>query len=156
MEYFQIKLHSRLYRSSLKWGITKCGIAAWLYFRHVLLQYVIQSNSFNFKNMSCQKENWNGCCCCNCENHYEDFYHCTTEPRPEGVEGCVCSTHKGWICMASIDGEKPRAHSGWGEHGMYEMHQYKQQEENVCPKCGSNKLYVSTTGKLCCTKCVLG
>ncbi len=28
--------------------------------------------------------------------------------------------------------------------------------KSVCPKCGSNKLYYSTTGKLCCTKCVFG
>ena len=28
--------------------------------------------------------------------------------------------------------------------------------KSVCPKCGSNKLYTSTTGKLCCTKCVFG
>ena len=27
---------------------------------------------------------------------------------------------------------------------------------DFCPKCGSNKLYTSTTGKLCCTKCTLG
>jgi hypothetical protein len=28
--------------------------------------------------------------------------------------------------------------------------------KSVCPTCGSNKLYYSTTGKLCCTKCVFG
>jgi hypothetical protein len=28
--------------------------------------------------------------------------------------------------------------------------------KSVCPKCGSNKLYTSITGKLCCTKCVFG
>lgn len=50
---------------------------------------------------NCQKELWNGCCCCNCANHLEDFYHCVTQPKPEGVKGCVCSTHKGWIWLQS-------------------------------------------------------
>lgn len=75
---------------------------------------------------NCQKELWNGCCCCNCANHLEDFYHCTTEPKPEGVKGCVCSTHKGWICRCQFeDSEEVRYHSGWSEHGMCEMHRFK-------------------------------
>ena len=52
---------------------------------------------------NCQKELWNGCCCCNCANHLEDFYHCTTEPKPKGIDGCVCSTHKGWICRSQFE-----------------------------------------------------
>jgi len=28
-------------------------------------------------------------------------------------------------------------------------------DKSVCPKCGSNKLYTSTTGKICCVKCAL-
>ena len=75
--------------------------------------------------MECQKDNYNGACCCNCSNHHEDFYHCATQPKPVGVEGCVCSTHKGWICSISLDGEETRYHSGWSEHGMCEMHNYK-------------------------------
>lgn len=75
---------------------------------------------------NCQKELWNGCCCCNCANHLEDFYHCTTEPKPEGANGCVCSTHKGWICRSQFeDSEEVKYHSGWSEHGMCEMHRLK-------------------------------
>ena len=75
---------------------------------------------------NCQKENWNGCCCCNCENHLEDFYHCTTVPRPKEKEGCVCSVHKGWICrMAFYDSGEVYHHSNWAEHGMCEMHVMK-------------------------------
>jgi len=59
-----------------------------------------------------------GSCCCNCRWHVEDFHHCTTVPDRKG---CVCSEHKGWICMAEGD----RAHSGWSEHGMCEMHEAK-------------------------------
>ena len=69
---------------------------------------------------NCQKELWNGCCCCNCANHLEDFYHCTTPPKPDGVKGCVCSTHKGWICHMI-----GKYHSGWSEHGFCEMHRFK-------------------------------
>lgn len=72
---------------------------------------------------NCEKEHWHGCCCCNCENHLEDFYHCTTLPRPNTTEGCVCGVHKGWICrMGDEDSGKVRFHSGWSEHGMCEMH----------------------------------
>ncbi len=68
----------------------------------------------------CNKEEWNGCCCCNCKNHLEDFHHCTTLPK---LECCVCSTHKGWICkMVFEDSEEIRYHSGWSEHGICEMH----------------------------------
>lgn len=67
-----------------------------------------------------------GDCCCTCENHYEDFYHCTTSPKPDSYDEnnhkCVCSTHKGWICLISMEGEKPRAHSGWSEHGLCECY----------------------------------
>lgn len=71
--------------------------------------------------IKCDKSNYNGECCCNCSNHYEDFYHCITKPKPEGVEGCVCSTHKGYICLVSFEGEKPKAYSNWKEHGYCEM-----------------------------------
>ena len=75
---------------------------------------------------NCCKEQFHGCCCCNCKNHLEDFYHCTTHPKPQGVKGCVCSTHKGWICRTSFeDSDKVYYHSGWSEHGMCEMHENK-------------------------------
>lgn len=73
----------------------------------------------------CQKDNWNGCCCCNCANHLEDFHHCDVS-RPEGIEGCVCNIHKGWICRVQFEDTKEiRYHSGWSEHGMCEMHVLK-------------------------------
>lgn len=70
----------------------------------------------------CMKSQYNGDCCCNCKNHYEDFYHCTTHPKPENVEGCVCAVHKGWICLISFEGEKSIARSNWGEHGICDSH----------------------------------
>lgn len=71
----------------------------------------------------CQKENFNGSCCCNCENHLKDYHHCTTNPKPEGVDGCVCSVQKGWICKITFpDTNETFYHSGWPEHGLCEMH----------------------------------
>src|ERR1035437_7335406 len=68
-----------------------------------------------------------GRCCCNCAYHIEDFEHCTTNPTlREEKHGCICSIHKGWICMAP---EFERgAFSGWPEHGMCEMHEFKVKE----------------------------
>lgn len=71
---------------------------------------------------NCDKGWHDGSCCCNCRNHYEDFYHCITKPKPEGIDDCVCSIHKGWICLISMDGEKPIAHSGWRAHGFCEFY----------------------------------
>ena len=59
-------------------------------------------------------------CCCGCRWHIEDFHHCTTVAERDE---CVCSQHKGWICMPP---ESERAHSGWSEHGMCEMWTAKQ------------------------------
>lgn len=74
----------------------------------------------------CDKGWHTGDCCCNCCNHYEDFYSCVSHPKPKGVKGCVCSTHKGWICLIQFENEeKPRAHSNWSEHGFCEMHRPK-------------------------------
>ena len=63
--------------------------------------------------MPCDKN-----CCCNCLNHFEDWKHCCTEPDRKSGDRCVCSELKGWICMT--DGT--RAHSGWSEHGICELH----------------------------------
>ena len=72
--------------------------------------------------IKCDKGWHSGECCCNCGNHYEDFYHCSTTPKPEGVEGCVCNIHKGYICLIQFeDGTTPQAHSNWPEHGFCEM-----------------------------------
>jgi hypothetical protein len=65
-------------------------------------------------------------CCCNCKHHLKDFHHCTTvEGRKKG-DPCYCNDPKGWICMGEIacDPENGRAHSGWGEHGECELHEY--------------------------------
>lgn len=72
----------------------------------------------------CMKPDWNGRCCCNCVHHIEDFHHCVTawDLRKEHG-GCVCSVHKGWICMPpEFEGA---AYSGWVEHGMCGMHELK-------------------------------
>jgi len=72
------------------------------------------------------KKGWsNGECCCNCKNHLEDFYHCTSSPKPtdydEDNHRCVCSEHKGWICYINTQ-DGARASSGWGEHGYCEFY----------------------------------
>lgn len=70
----------------------------------------------------CEKEKWHGRCCCNCKSHLEDFHHCTTvSDRKPGT--CFCNDHKGWICMGMLGDSK--AHSGWSEHGICEMHEKK-------------------------------
>jgi len=71
----------------------------------------------------CDKGWHDGGCCCNCKHHIEDFHHCTTKIKvPEDEDNCVCSQHKGWICMIKFPDEKEiRAHSGWSEHGYCEM-----------------------------------
>ena len=68
----------------------------------------------------CMKDQFNGCCCCNCANHIEDLHHCTTVKGKH--DDCVCSKHKGWICIIEIEPGNLVAHSGWPEHGMCEMH----------------------------------
>lgn len=69
-------------------------------------------------------------CCCRCKWHHEDFYHCTTamDLRKEiekfvGGSRCICSMHKGWICMAPGMG---RFYSDWPEHSIgCEMYEEK-------------------------------
>ena len=75
-------------------------------------------------------DNWHqpgkpGRCCCNCKNHLQDFYHCTTVKEPPGMRICYCSFPKGWICYVA-DLEGARAHSGWSKHGECEYHSYKE------------------------------
>ena len=65
----------------------------------------------------CAIEEW-GNCCCTCDNHLEDYHHCSTTPgRQPGT--CYCNYHKGWIC---IPPDSHRAHSGWTKHGYCELH----------------------------------
>ena len=76
--------------------------------------------------------NTQGRCCCNCKYHVEDFWACVTIDRiayaiehdVAAPKGCVCSLHKGWICTGT-----GRAHSGWKEHGMCEVHEWRQEME---------------------------
>lgn len=63
-----------------------------------------------------------GRCCCNCKYHIEDFTHCCTTTKKEGETGCICGAHKGWICMPP---ETDQAYSGWKEHSLCEMHEFK-------------------------------
>ena len=64
-----------------------------------------------------------GACCCTCKHHVEDFHACSVDIERCKKEGCICSKHKGWICLGMNYGKEPRAHSGWGEHGMCELHE---------------------------------
>lgn len=71
-------------------------------------------------------------CCCNCQYHIEDFYHCTTAAGTEAetekaLSGrCVCHQPRGWICIGMMVSEEGgRAYSGWSEHGMCELHARK-------------------------------
>jgi hypothetical protein len=68
---------------------------------------------------SCNLENGKGQCCCNCRYHIEDFHHCRTYKDKGPITQCVCSMHKGWICMPP---ESSGASSDWAEHGRCEMH----------------------------------
>ena len=61
-----------------------------------------------------------GRCCCNCKFRLTDYLHCTTVGS-ENHKGCVCSVPKGFICI----GLEGRAYSGWTEHGMCELHIWK-------------------------------
>lgn len=80
------------------------------------------------------KANKNGRCCCNCEYHLVDYHHCTTIDRQAVAAqtgslpfvGCVCLIPKGWICCPPDD-ENKMCYSGWSEHGMCEMHQFKKE-----------------------------
>ena len=72
----------------------------------------------------CQVKQWNGRCCCTCRYHLRDNHHCTTAHElREQKGGCVCNEPKGWICVPpEFEGT---AHSGWAEHGLCEMHDFK-------------------------------
>lgn len=71
----------------------------------------------------CVKDSWHGRCCCTCCYHLEDTHHCTTAWSMRKIKGgCVCGVHKGWICVMPETG---KAHSGWTEHGLCEMHHFK-------------------------------
>ena len=59
-------------------------------------------------------------CCCNCQHHVPDYYHCTIDTQlRDHTGGCVCSIQKGWICagFAHMEGES-RYISNWPEHSV--------------------------------------
>ena len=71
--------------------------------------------------IDCCKYQFKDKCCCNCQHHLQDFYHCTTDwQRHISEQRCICNEPKGWIC-ASEAVENGHYHSGWTEHGMCEM-----------------------------------
>ena len=76
---------------------------------------------------------WSGCCC-KCKNHFEDFYHCITNPSLKSAlteknqkPTCVCNIHKGWICALP----EGRHHSNWPLHGFCEMFMEKDDAKEV-------------------------
>jgi hypothetical protein len=71
-----------------------------------------------------------GSCCCTCKHRLTDYHHCTTTgpvgTKEAGSDGCVCSKPRGFICyIPEMDG---RAYSGWGEHGLCELHWLKDKD----------------------------
>lgn len=64
-------------------------------------------------------------CCCNCIHRLIDMTHCCTTPDRKDGE-CHCMNPKGYICFPgeTTNGEL-FAHSGWSEHGLCELHEYK-------------------------------
>jgi hypothetical protein len=71
----------------------------------------------------------------------------------EAAGGCVCGIAKGWICAPP---ESDRAHSGWTEHGICEMHEEVMREKGCeycgwidvnpkCPACQGIERYQSNT-----------
>jgi len=51
-------------------------------------------------------------CCCNCENHIRDLWHCSTQGGD--VNHDLCYEPRGWICV--MPSEDPEGFSGWAEH----------------------------------------
>lgn len=76
----------------------------------------------------CWAPEHHGRCCCNCKWHIKDYHHCTTLGQKDGK--CVCNDQKGWICLSPIS--EDCAYSGWSEHGMCEMHEYKKDVSGAC------------------------
>jgi len=82
--------------------------------------------------VECWGPKYHGRCCCNCRYHLADYYSCSTVERASDEVkrhyqeiGCVCGIHKGWVCAAP---ESDRVHSDWDEHGMCELHTFKDQK----------------------------
>ena len=73
------------------------------------------------------KTEWKACCC-NCRYLLTDYHHCTTTGQVNNK--CVCGIPRGFICTAGLS-EEGRVHSGWGEHGICEMHEPKEEKETL-------------------------
>lgn len=64
-------------------------------------------------NRDCKGNDFHGRCCCNCEHRLTDYSHPCSN-------GGSCLDERGYICY--VDG---MAFSGWHEHGLCELHDYK-------------------------------
>lgn len=60
-----------------------------------------------------------GDCCCNCKYLVADYSHPWTDGQP-------VTEQRGWICIGLLD--EGMAHSGWGEHGMCELHDRREEQ----------------------------
>ena len=82
-------------------------------------------------------------CCCNCQWHARDCYHCTTAMDLKNQiekltkrSTCICDIQKGWACLApefiGRDGVQ-RIHTNWPEHSigceMYSAREKVEKEE---------------------------
>lgn len=59
-------------------------------------------------------------CCCNCQHHLPDYYHCTIhKDMRKSAKGCVCSIQKGWVCAGFLTQPGCNSvHSEWPEHSV--------------------------------------
>lgn len=66
--------------------------------------------------------NEHGQCCCNCEYHLRDYYHCSTHRELRNalkVDQCICSLPKGWVCAGFAFAEGlGQVNSEWPEHSI--------------------------------------
>jgi len=61
----------------------------------------------------CPLKRVNEQCCCDCIYLLPVHYHCCTEPKPLGGQGCVCNIQKGWACVAP---NHNRVYDNWPRH----------------------------------------
>lgn len=69
-------------------------------------------------------------CCCDCVYHLEDTFHCAQHPKLRETSGgkCICSFHKGWVCIGFW--REGKAHSEWPEHSIgCEMYTKREEEK---------------------------
>lgn len=71
---------------------------------------------------------YHGRCCCTCAYRIIDYSHPCTD-------GGKANAPRGYICLAP---ELHQAYSGWAEHGMCEMHDFKRKPEDLMEKYDDN------------------